>query len=131
MRGYRLVEVIDVLVFRTSLPNDVIVFVASLPDNVKVFMMSLPNGGMVFIASLPDDVLVFMASLPDDVLVFMASLPDVMGNPLSWCVYRKDRKMALIQMSSVEEAVESLIEFHNHDLGDNHHLRVSFSKSTI
>uniref|UniRef100_A0A8C7M196 Polypyrimidine tract binding protein 1a n=1 Tax=Oncorhynchus mykiss TaxID=8022 RepID=A0A8C7M196_ONCMY len=45
--------------------------------------------------------------------------------------FQKDRKMALIQMSSVEEAVESLIEFHNHDLGENHHLRVSFSKSTI
>lgn len=44
---------------------------------------------------------------------------------------RKDRKMALIQMGSVEEAIESLIEFHNHDLGENHHLRVSFSKSTI
>lgn len=34
-------------------------------------------------------------------------------------------------MGSVEEAIESLIEFHNHDLGENHHLRVSFSKSTI
>lgn len=45
--------------------------------------------------------------------------------------FRKDRKMALIQMGSVEEAIESLIEFHNHDLGENHHLRVSFSKSTI
>ncbi|MEQ2174953.1 Polypyrimidine tract-binding protein 1 [Goodea atripinnis] len=43
----------------------------------------------------------------------------------------KDRKMALIQMGSVEEAIECLIEFHNHDLGENHHLRVSFSKSTI
>uniref|UniRef100_A0A3P9LH30 Polypyrimidine tract-binding protein 1 n=1 Tax=Oryzias latipes TaxID=8090 RepID=A0A3P9LH30_ORYLA len=42
-----------------------------------------------------------------------------------------DRKMALIQMGSVEEAIECLIEFHNHDLGENHHLRVSFSKSTI
>lgn len=39
--------------------------------------------------------------------------------------------MALIQMGSVEEAIESLIQFHNHDLGENHHLRVSFSKSTI
>ncbi|XP_056151197.1 polypyrimidine tract-binding protein 1a isoform X2 [Lampris incognitus] len=45
--------------------------------------------------------------------------------------FMKDRKMALIQMASVEEAIESLIEFHNHDLGENHHLRVSFSKSTI
>uniref|UniRef100_A0AAY4BAU5 RRM domain-containing protein n=1 Tax=Denticeps clupeoides TaxID=299321 RepID=A0AAY4BAU5_9TELE len=45
--------------------------------------------------------------------------------------FQKDRKMALIQMGSVEEAIEALIEFHNHDLGENHHLRVSFSKSTI
>ncbi|XP_056270002.1 polypyrimidine tract-binding protein 1b isoform X2 [Pseudoliparis swirei] len=44
---------------------------------------------------------------------------------------RKDHKMALLQVGSVEEAIESLIEFHNHDLGENHHLRVSFSKSSI
>ncbi|XP_069623949.1 polypyrimidine tract-binding protein 1 [Ranitomeya imitator] len=45
--------------------------------------------------------------------------------------FQKDRKMALIQMGSVEEAIESVIELHNHDMGENHHLRVSFSKSTI
>lgn len=45
--------------------------------------------------------------------------------------FQKDRKMALIQMGSVEEAIESLIELHNHDMGESHHLRVSFSKSTI
>ncbi|XP_053558808.1 polypyrimidine tract-binding protein 1 isoform X1 [Bombina bombina] len=45
--------------------------------------------------------------------------------------FQKDRKMALIQMGSVEEAIEALIELHNHDMGENHHLRVSFSKSTI
>lgn len=44
---------------------------------------------------------------------------------------RKDRKMALIQLGSVEEAIQALIVLHNHDLGENHHLRVSFSKSTI
>lgn len=49
----------------------------------------------------------------------------------SLCLARKDRKMALIQMGSVEEAIQSLIDLHNHDLGENHHLRVSFSKSTI
>uniref|UniRef100_A0A8C1X1V3 Polypyrimidine tract binding protein 3 n=1 Tax=Cyprinus carpio TaxID=7962 RepID=A0A8C1X1V3_CYPCA len=42
-----------------------------------------------------------------------------------------DRKMALIQLGSVEEAIQALIDLHNHDLGENHHLRVSFSKSTI
>uniref|UniRef100_A0A8C5QT99 Polypyrimidine tract-binding protein 1 n=1 Tax=Leptobrachium leishanense TaxID=445787 RepID=A0A8C5QT99_9ANUR len=45
--------------------------------------------------------------------------------------FQKDRKMALIQMASVEEAIESLIDLHNHDMGESHHLRVSFSKSTI
>nr|XP_012293268.2 polypyrimidine tract-binding protein 1-like isoform X3 [Aotus nancymaae] len=45
--------------------------------------------------------------------------------------FHKDRKMALIQMASVEEAVQALIDLHNHDLGESHHLRVSFSKSTI
>lgn len=50
---------------------------------------------------------------------------------LNLCLARKDRKMALIQMGSVEEAIQSLIDLHNHDLGENCHLRVSFSKSTI
>ncbi|XP_067839689.1 polypyrimidine tract-binding protein 3 isoform X2 [Heptranchias perlo] len=45
--------------------------------------------------------------------------------------FLKDRKMALIQLSSLEEAIQALIDLHNHDLGENHHLRVSFSKSTI
>lgn len=56
------------------------------------------------------------------------------SNTQTWLVLlfgRKDRKMALIQMASVEEAIQSLIDLHNHDLGENHHLRVSFSKSTI
>ncbi|XP_035746711.1 polypyrimidine tract-binding protein 3 isoform X2 [Egretta garzetta] len=45
--------------------------------------------------------------------------------------FQKDCKMALIQLGSVEEAVHALIELHNYDLGENHHLRVSFSKSII
>ncbi|XP_032297249.1 polypyrimidine tract-binding protein 3 isoform X2 [Coturnix japonica] len=45
--------------------------------------------------------------------------------------FQKDCKMALIQLGSVEEAVHALIDLHNYDLGDNHHLRVSFSKYTI
>lgn len=49
----------------------------------------------------------------------------------SYMINRKDRKMALIQLGSVEEAIQALIDLHNHDLGENHHLRVSFSKSTI
>ncbi|KAL7988622.1 hypothetical protein Chor_007541, partial [Crotalus horridus] len=45
--------------------------------------------------------------------------------------FPKDRKMALIQLGTMEEAIQALTELHNHDLGENHHLRVSFSKSTI
>ncbi|NWV32550.1 PTBP3 protein, partial [Grantiella picta] len=45
--------------------------------------------------------------------------------------FQKDCKMALIQLGSVEEAVHALIELHNHDFGENQHLRISFSKSTI
>ncbi|XP_035523471.1 LOW QUALITY PROTEIN: deoxyribonuclease-2-alpha-like [Morone saxatilis] len=44
---------------------------------------------------------------------------------------RKDRKMALMQLASVEEAIEALIALHDHQLDHNQHLRVSFSKSTI
>ncbi|KAF7476172.1 hypothetical protein GHT09_012777 [Marmota monax] len=36
--------------------------------------------------------------------------------------FQKDHKMALIQMGSQEEAVQALINLHNHDLGKNHHL---------
>lgn len=39
--------------------------------------------------------------------------------------------MALIQMSTVEEAIQALIDLHNYNMGGNQHLRVSFSKSTI
>ncbi|NWR57024.1 PTBP3 protein, partial [Bucorvus abyssinicus] len=45
--------------------------------------------------------------------------------------FQKGCKMALIQLGSVEEAVKALIELHNHDFGQNRHLQVSFSKSTI
>ncbi|XP_069987136.1 polypyrimidine tract-binding protein 2 isoform X28 [Penaeus vannamei] len=45
--------------------------------------------------------------------------------------FPKDRKMALIQLGSVEEAIAALIKMHNFQLSDSSHLRVSFSKSTI
>jgi len=43
----------------------------------------------------------------------------------------RDRKMALLQMSTVEEAIQVLIDLHNYDMGSGHRLKVSFSKSTI
>lgn len=43
----------------------------------------------------------------------------------------KDKRMALIRLASVEEGMKGLIEMHNHELDKGHHLRVSFTKSTI
>lgn len=48
-----------------------------------------------------------------------------------YVTFSRDRKMALIQMSTVEEAIQALIDLHNYNMGGNQHLRVSFSKSTI
>uniref|UniRef100_A0A0K8SGN7 RRM domain-containing protein n=1 Tax=Lygus hesperus TaxID=30085 RepID=A0A0K8SGN7_LYGHE len=45
--------------------------------------------------------------------------------------FPKDKKMALLELPSVDEAVEALIKMHNHQLSDQNHLRVSFSKSNI
>jgi len=45
--------------------------------------------------------------------------------------FPRDRKMALIQLPSEEEAVEALIKMHDFQLSDSSHLRVSFSKSQI
>lgn len=45
--------------------------------------------------------------------------------------FPKDRKMALIHLSSVEDAVHALIRMHNYQLSETSHLRVSFSKSSI
>ena len=45
--------------------------------------------------------------------------------------FQKDRKMALIQMESAEEAITALIATHNYQLADNMHLRCTFSKATI
>ncbi|XP_052869487.1 polypyrimidine tract-binding protein 1 [Anopheles cruzii] len=45
--------------------------------------------------------------------------------------FPKDHKMALIQLSSVEDAVCALIKMHNYQLSESNHLRVSFSKSNI
>ncbi|XP_052258277.1 polypyrimidine tract-binding protein 3-like isoform X5 [Dreissena polymorpha] len=53
------------------------------------------------------------------------------GEVKAFKFFQKDRRMALIEMSSVEEAIIALIAMHNFGLSDTNHLRVSFSKSTI
>jgi len=45
--------------------------------------------------------------------------------------FPKDRKMALVQLTNVDEAIKALVNLHNYQLSETSHLRVSFSKSTI
>jgi len=45
--------------------------------------------------------------------------------------FPKDRKMALIQLQSIDDAIQALIAMHNYQLSESSHLRVSFSKSSI
>uniref|UniRef100_G1Q979 RRM domain-containing protein n=1 Tax=Myotis lucifugus TaxID=59463 RepID=G1Q979_MYOLU len=42
--------------------------------------------------------------------------------------FKKHRSMALITMGSVEEAIQALIDLHYYELGENHHLWVTFAK---
>ncbi|XP_077981215.1 polypyrimidine tract-binding protein 1-like isoform X7 [Glandiceps talaboti] len=53
------------------------------------------------------------------------------GTVKAFKFFPKDRKMALIQMGSIEEAVTALVAMHNYQLSNSSHLRVSFSKATI
>ncbi|RWS16415.1 polypyrimidine tract-binding protein 1-like protein [Dinothrombium tinctorium] len=52
-------------------------------------------------------------------------------NVLNFKFFPKDRKMALIQLNSIEDAITALIKMHNYQLSESNHLRVSFSKSSI
>ncbi|XP_027025599.1 polypyrimidine tract-binding protein 1b isoform X1 [Tachysurus fulvidraco] len=88
----------------------------------KNYSNIFPPSSTLHLSNIPPSV------VEEDLKMLFASSGAVVKN---FKFFQKDRKMALIQMGSVEEAIESLIEFHNHDLGENHHLRVSFSKSTI
>lgn len=45
--------------------------------------------------------------------------------------FPKDRRMALMQLSTVEQALICLIKLHNKKLNDSSHLRVSFAKTEM
>lgn len=53
------------------------------------------------------------------------------GEILAFKFFQKDHKMALIQMGTVEQAVEALVALHNYELTSSNHLRISFTKSVI
>ncbi|XP_007952733.1 polypyrimidine tract-binding protein 1 [Orycteropus afer afer] len=88
----------------------------------KNFQNIFPPSATLHLSNIPPSV------SEDDLKILFSSNG---GMVKGFKFFQKDRKMALIQMGSVEEAIQALIDLHNHDLGENHHLRVSFSKSTI
>ncbi|XP_015422092.1 PREDICTED: uncharacterized protein KIAA1551 homolog isoform X3 [Myotis davidii] len=45
--------------------------------------------------------------------------------------FKKHSSMALITMGSVEEAIQALIDLHYYELGENHHLWVTFAKIPV
>ncbi|XP_061744129.1 polypyrimidine tract-binding protein 1b isoform X2 [Nerophis ophidion] len=88
----------------------------------KNYTNIFPPSATLHLSNIPPSV------LEDDLKVLFSSCGAKVN---AFKFFQKDHKMALIQMASVDQAIESLIQFHNHDLGDHHHLRVSFSKSAI
>lgn len=61
----------------------------------------------------------------------LRDLFSIYGQVRGFKFFQKDRKMALVQMDTVEEAITALIATHNYQLADNMHLRCTFSKATI
>lgn len=53
------------------------------------------------------------------------------GSISNFRFFPKDRRMALMQLSTVEEALLCLIKLHNKKLNESSHLRVSFAKSEM
>jgi len=53
------------------------------------------------------------------------------GTVVNFRFFQKDRKMAILSMSSVEEAIRALVGLHNDKLSETNHLRVSFSKMNM
>ncbi|XP_077592698.1 polypyrimidine tract-binding protein 2-like isoform X2 [Stigmatopora nigra] len=87
----------------------------------KNFQNIFPPSATLHLSNIPQDV------TEDDLRLLFSNG----GGTVKAFKFFQDRKMALIQMSTVEESVQGLIDLHNYNMGCNQHLRVSFSKSTI
>lgn len=62
---------------------------------------------------------------------YLKTLFSSRGRNVKGFKFKNNRKMALIQMGSVEEAIQALIDLHNHHVDKKYYLQVSFSKSTV
>jgi hnRNP-L/PTB/hephaestus splicing factor len=53
------------------------------------------------------------------------------GKVINFRFFQNDQRMALVQMTSADEAINALIVTHNHKISETNHLRVTFSKNTL
>ncbi|NWW44383.1 PTBP3 protein, partial [Pedionomus torquatus] len=88
----------------------------------KNFQNIFPPSATLHLANIPPSVTV------DDLKKLFSNVGSTVK---AFRFLQKDCRMALIQLGCVEEALHALIELHNYDLGENHHLRVSFSRCTV
>uniref|UniRef100_H2Z4X9 RRM domain-containing protein n=1 Tax=Ciona savignyi TaxID=51511 RepID=H2Z4X9_CIOSA len=79
----------------------------------------------------PSEVLHLSNIPPETTEEFLREKFEEFGGVVGFKFFVKDRRMALIQMSSLEEAIICLVTLHNLKLGESNHLRVSFSKGHI
>ncbi|NXY86988.1 PTBP3 protein, partial [Alcedo cyanopectus] len=90
-------------------------------------------GSKNFLNIYPPNDTLHLSNIPSSVTV--EDLKDLFSNTGSNVVackfFKRDCRMALIQLGSVEEAIHALIELHNYNIGEKHHLHISFSKSAI
>lgn len=87
----------------------------------KNFQNIFPPSPTLHLSNIPEDV------TEEDLRLLFSNA----GGSVKAFKFFQDHKMALLQMGAVEEAIQGLIDLHNYDMGGNHHLKVSFSKSTI
>ncbi|XP_024247615.1 polypyrimidine tract-binding protein 2 isoform X4 [Oncorhynchus tshawytscha] len=87
----------------------------------KNFQNIFPPSATLHLSNVPEDV------TEEDLRLLFSNA----GGIVKAFKFFQGHKMALLQMSTVEEAIQALMDLHNYDMGSNHHLKVSFSKSTI
>uniref|UniRef100_A0A8C7UIV1 Polypyrimidine tract binding protein 2b n=1 Tax=Oncorhynchus mykiss TaxID=8022 RepID=A0A8C7UIV1_ONCMY len=87
----------------------------------KNFQNIFPPSATLHLSNVPEDV------TEEDLRLLFSNA----GGIVKAFKFFQGHKMALLQMSTVEEAIQALMDLHNYDMGSNHNLKVSFSKSTI
>ncbi|CAI2737480.1 unnamed protein product [Dicrocoelium dendriticum] len=90
--------------------------------NSKNYMNIYPPSHILHLSNIPPTI------TEDDVRLLFATKG---FNVTGFRFMQKDKKMALVQLDSVDTAIQALIELHNSQLTENSHLRISFSKSAI